>query len=268
MIKFSIIVPFYNNKDDLVTLFITLSDYKNDSSVEIIIIDDSSHEEHFKALELSSLSFNNLILLKNTINYGVSYTRNRGVKQAQGEFIAFLDADDGWVKNKAYIQYDTMARHNYDFSGGSCTVIKKSDFPQYRSESLINNCRPISPYLPLFKHCFNTPSIMLKTHIMKSNLFDESLRYGEDSDCWRRIFLHHQPIVYRSSGTCSFKHLYLSEGDSLSTNTLLMSKSQLTSLYNQMLLHENTIKQRSIYFLAILFSLIKASKRQLETVFK
>lgn len=268
MIKFSIIIPFYNNKDNLGTLFETLSDYKNDSCVEIIIIDDASRAEDFNLLSTLVKSYINITLLKNTSNLGVSYTRNKGIKKSTGRYIAFLDADDGWIKDKAYQQFKVMSTNNYIFSGGSCSVINSSDFSDRRNVDSLDKIKVISPFIPLFKHCFNTPSIMIESDVIKNNLFNESMRFGEDSDCWRRIFLRHSPVLFTPSGTYSFKHLYLSKGGSLSTNTYEMSKSQLLSLTQQIQCEDITIKQQFIYSLAILFSLIKAVKRQVEYFMK
>ena len=72
--------------------------YKN---FEVVCIDDGSVDNSVSILE----SFGNKIkLLKNESNLGTSVSRNKGIQIAQGEFLAFLDADDIWEINKLEIQ--------------------------------------------------------------------------------------------------------------------------------------------------------------------
>ena len=101
------------------------------------------------------------------------------------------------------------------------------------------------------------PLIINYTKLLK--IFDETLRYGEDSDCWRRIFLTYKPCVIKPSGVYSFKHNYLSEQSSLSSHVFEMSKSQLISLTKQMLFEVKPMKSKLIYLVAIGFSFVKAT---------
>ena len=96
----SIIMPVYNTekyvKEALDSIF--SQTYTN---FEIICIDDGSIDNSLSILE----SFGNKIqIIKNDKNYGTSESRNRGIQLSKGEFLAFLDADDIWEKNKLEIQ--------------------------------------------------------------------------------------------------------------------------------------------------------------------
>ena len=66
------------------------------NSLEVIIIDDGSADETQEVLK----PYSDRILYLYQANKGVSAARNRGIAMAQGEFIAFLDADDVWLPEK------------------------------------------------------------------------------------------------------------------------------------------------------------------------
>ena len=88
----SIIVPVYNSERYITDclLAITQQTYKN---IEIILLNDGSTD---KSLEICNnwAQKDRRIKVINNSNHGVSFTRNLGLKFAQGEFIAFVDSDD------------------------------------------------------------------------------------------------------------------------------------------------------------------------------
>ncbi len=100
MIKLSIIVPIYNASsylhkclDSLVSQ--TLSD------IEIICINDGSTDDSLKILEEYAQRDNRIKVLTQD-NKGIGYSRNLGLSIAQGEYVAFVDADD-FVEESTYI---------------------------------------------------------------------------------------------------------------------------------------------------------------------
>lgn len=98
MPRFSIIVPLYNKASYVVkTLESIVAQSYNDW--ECLIVDDGSTdnsrdivEDYIKTLDVEKLRF---VVLSQS-NSGVSMARNRGVKESNGEFLCFLDADDWW----------------------------------------------------------------------------------------------------------------------------------------------------------------------------
>lgn len=99
MPKVSVIVPTYNCAQYLPealdsALAQTYSDF------EILIIDDGSTDDTKKILEPYLKTFKSKIRNIYQENKGHSLARNNGLKNAKGEFIAFLDADDKWYPHR------------------------------------------------------------------------------------------------------------------------------------------------------------------------
>lgn len=81
---------------------------------ELIIIDDCSSDDTDQIIE----SFNDerIKYLKNEKNCGAALTRNRGLREARGEWIAFLDSDDLWSSDKLEKQIEFMKKNDIYFS--------------------------------------------------------------------------------------------------------------------------------------------------------
>lgn len=93
----SVIIPAYN-----CTAFIRQaldSALAQDVPVEIIVVNDCSQDDLDGLMEQYK-NYHQIRYLKNKTNLGVAETRNRGVAAANGEYIAFLDADDYWETDK------------------------------------------------------------------------------------------------------------------------------------------------------------------------
>ena len=135
--NFSIIVPFYNNISHINRIFLTLKDYIDKDLCEIIIIDDCSKEKDFNALKkyIEKINGNNIFLIKNEKNGGAAFSRQRGVEAAKGKYILFLDADDGWVKDRAFILYNYVIQHSINIIGGATVSINEEEFKNLREKN-------------------------------------------------------------------------------------------------------------------------------------
>ena len=96
MVKVSIIIPVYNAEKYLKRcLDSVLSQTLKD--IEIICVNDGSTDNSIQILK----EYGSKIKVINQENQGLSVARNTGLKEAKGEFVAFLDSDDYY--NKEYI---------------------------------------------------------------------------------------------------------------------------------------------------------------------
>ena len=99
MPKVSVIMPAYNAKK---TVKAAISSVLRQSfaDLELIVINDGSEDGTDSIVASLAAEDARIIYLKNEKNLGASYTRNRGVELARGEWIAFLDSDDLWREDK------------------------------------------------------------------------------------------------------------------------------------------------------------------------
>ncbi|MGL6343088.1 MAG: glycosyltransferase family 2 protein, partial [Waterburya sp.] len=93
----SVIVPAYNSEDYLPKALESVFN-QTYNNLEVILIDDASSDATVKIA--NSFNDKRLKIIKNQQNKGVSYSRNCGIKQAQGNWIALLDSDDWYAPDR------------------------------------------------------------------------------------------------------------------------------------------------------------------------
>ena len=106
MVEVSVIIPTYNRASFLKEAIESVLNQEY-SNYELIIIDDGSIDNTKEIIEL----FEGKLKYYYQPHKGVSPARNAGLKLAQGNFIAFLDSDDLWKKEKLKVQMEFMKSH-------------------------------------------------------------------------------------------------------------------------------------------------------------
>ncbi len=84
------------------------------SNWELLIVDDCSSDNTDEVVK--SFQDERIVYLKNEKNSGAALTRNRALREANGEWIAFLDSDDLWTPQKLEHQISFMKENGYVFS--------------------------------------------------------------------------------------------------------------------------------------------------------
>ena len=107
--KVSVIVPVYNSSSYIEKCITSLVEQTLDD-IEIIIIDDGSTDDTLKKLK----RYSNKIKLITQKNSGVASARNKGLKEAKGEYIAFVDSDDWIEKDMFQTMYTKAIQKKYD----------------------------------------------------------------------------------------------------------------------------------------------------------
>jgi glycosyltransferase involved in cell wall biosynthesis len=183
MPKVSVIIPTYNRLP-MVSEAVESVLAQGFEDLELIVVDDGSTDGTGEELNRYG---GRVKLLRHSENRGVSAARNRGIREARGKYIAFLDSDDLWVKGKLKAQVEFL-----------------DDNPQYplcyTDEIWIRKGKRVNPMLKHAKYsgwifekclplCIISPSsaMMRKTLFSKVGLFDEALPVCEDYDFWLRV---------------------------------------------------------------------------------
>lgn len=116
--RISVVIPIYNAE---ATLQRALDSVRAQTCppFEVVCVDDGSSDgsltlaEHYDAEGAFVLK-----VVQQPYNAGVAAARNRGMEEAKGEFVAFLDADDTWAPDKLTRQSEAIVRENIDLLGG------------------------------------------------------------------------------------------------------------------------------------------------------
>ena len=93
---------------------------------ELIIVDDNSTDNSIEVIN-KYLNDKRIKLIVNSHNQGAAISRNRALKAANGEWIAFLDSDDLWAPEKLEKQIQFMKDNNYLFSYHNFVKIDEND---------------------------------------------------------------------------------------------------------------------------------------------
>lgn len=121
----SIITPVYNAERFLSDTIKSVQNqtYKN---WEILLIDDCSKDNSAQIIKEFQKYDNRIKYIKLKKNSGASVSRNEGIRNAKGRFIAFVDSDDIWKPEKLEIQIKYMLKENLGFTFTSYRYMKEN----------------------------------------------------------------------------------------------------------------------------------------------
>jgi teichuronic acid biosynthesis glycosyltransferase TuaG len=123
-----IVLPVYNSKKYILTTINSII-RQNYNSWNLIIIDDCSTDGTYEILKRIQKKYskdNKIFLYRQNINKGQAEARNLGLKKSKSIFIAFIDSDDIWKKNKLTNQIAFMKDNNYNFTYSDYISIKNN----------------------------------------------------------------------------------------------------------------------------------------------
>lgn len=245
----SVIIPTYNSSKTILRAIESVLQQTYDD-FEVIIIDDGSTDDTKKLI--NTYVNDSRVFYTFQTNKGPSSARNKGVNLSKANYIAFLDADDEWHKDKLKIQMDTIINKNLNFIG---STYQYEVFDNYINDIKLNK---YSFNSLLLKTRFSTPGVLMaKKLFIEIGGFDENLKYAEDNDLWLRIATNYDLYIIELPKLVRLhKSAYGSSG--LSSNMYAMFKGELSVLEK---LYKNTkitfIKYQVIKF----FLLIKFIRR-------
>ena len=186
----SIICPCFNSSstiNEVVDSILAQVDTK--FKFEMIFIDDGSTDNTVSLIKsnmekLISRGIPSYIYVNS--HKGPGAARNIGIKNSHYDYIAFIDSDDIWYKNKLTICEELISRHpNYNIFIHDENYIRNN-----KNHSVIINGTFQQPlYSSLYKsNCLSTSAIIIKKDLMlEHGGFDEQLMSSQDYDLWLRL---------------------------------------------------------------------------------
>ncbi|MDT0685500.1 glycosyltransferase family 2 protein [Autumnicola psychrophila] len=103
----SVIMPAYNSAEFITEAILSVQK-QTYSNWELLVIDDASKDFTLGKIKNLAKEEPRIKIFENKKNKGTGFSRNKGIRAAQGDFIAFLDADDLWKANKLEAQLEFM----------------------------------------------------------------------------------------------------------------------------------------------------------------
>lgn len=257
----SVIIPTYNRADTIEESIQSVID-QGCNVKEIIIIDDNSSDDTESIVK--SINDSRIIYKKSNKSIGACNARNIGINISSGDYIAFHDSDDIWIKGKITRQIDLLKENDVDIvcSGYNQHIDNKVN---YIGKSVTDK----GMYQDLLKENFiGTPTILGKKECFKDNLFDIDVPRFQDWELMLRlskkykIFFLNEPLVeayvQKNSITKSKEKAVKALEIILSKNLeeISKNKSLMESYYRRMGVYSLDTEEYHKYF----YSAIKANK--------
>lgn len=246
---FSVVIPLYN-KQNYVQETIKSVLEQSFQDFEIVVVNDGSTDKSATVVE--SIEDKRIRLIHQE-NAGVSVARNRGIKEAKADYIAFLDADDIWLPEFLQTMHDMII--DFPNAGMYATGFKHVDnlgnqkpieikgLPSNEYVGIIPNYFK-SIFLGINPTCSSALCIPRKIFFENNIWFPAGEKYGEDAHVWIRI-----AMIYDIAYTTEVCASYNIETENNTINEAYKVKkphNSIVSLWNYSYLIQN--KEKLKYF--------------------
>ena len=243
----SIIVPYYK-KREFISRCLRSIYYQSYKNYEVILIyDDEDMSDYGFLLSFKKL-YKKLFIIKNNKNRGAGGARNFGIKHAKGSYVAFLDSDDQWHKDKLNIQINLMKKNNWVISHTSYQIVNKKKIVTHTRKAKDLN------FNKLIKSCdIGLSSVILKKNILNNKVLFPNLKTKEDYVLWLKItklgFIIHginrNLMKWQESANSLSSNISRKLLDGYSVYRKYMRYNVLRSLYSLLILSFNFIIKKN-----------------------
>jgi len=184
----SVVIPAYNCAQYISeTLESILA--QSFADYEIILVNDGSPDT--QDLERVLMPYMNGIRYLKQENSGPSAARNRGITEARGKYVAFLDSDDRWLPEHLERQMRLLeddARLGLVYADGIVTI---GGAPVRTCFQINRQTRPVTFEVLVQEDStvVTSTTVARRDALLEAGLFDNRFRHGEDFDLWARVLL-------------------------------------------------------------------------------
>lgn len=245
----SIVVPVYNSEKFIKETVETVKaqDYQN---WELLLVNDCSTDNSKDEIKKYEKEDSRIRLIDLKENSGAAIARNTGMKEAQGKYIAFLDADDLWENTKLKKQIEFMQKDDYEFT---YTGYEFADENGNKLGKVVKVPEKINYKQALKNTTIFTSTVMFNVDKLGKELISmPNVRRGQDTATWWKV-LKTGIIAYGLQESLS---MYRRSNNTLSSNKIKALKrtwnlyrnvenlSFFSSLYNFVWYCFNAVKRR------------------------
>ncbi len=223
--KVSVIIPIYNGEKYIYDMYESLKN-QTFQDFEIIYVNDGSSDNSKKILDEIKKK-DSRVYVVSQVNKGICASRNVGIKVSSGEYIIFLDQDDGIEPNLVEKYYTTIVENDVDIASfgkihyfvdenGKITDVK----PMNIDEELVTSRRRLIECLFNIdnkKRLMTIWNCIYKRSLIEKNTirFDEHFKHGDEDGMFNMEYALHCDRVYFSKE--SYYHYYIRKGKSTIT---------------------------------------------------
>ena len=235
----SVIIPYYKKKKYIINSIKSVLNqtYKN---LEIIIIYDDENKNDLNFIQKIKKKDKRIFIIQNLKTMGAGESRNIGINNSKGKYIAFLDADDTWQNDKLDKQINFMKSNNYEITHTSYSIVDESQ--KIIGKRIARNFFRLNE---LLKSCdIGTSTVMIKKNLINENIKFASLKTKEDYVLWLKL-LEKNSKIYGLNETLTF---WTKSSSSLSSSTFQKLIDGFRVYYKYM----NFNYAKSIYYLLCL----------------
>ena len=194
--KFSVVIPLYNKEHYIEA---TIQSVLNQScqDFEVLVVDDGSKDD---SLALARKFESDRVRIIPQENQGVSVARNTGIRNAQGEFICFLDADDEWRPDYLATIDDLTVKYPESAIFVTAYAVNMGNGKINYSTRLEEETGCLGSYwLTLAKgydFVWTSATTMRRDTLMNAGLFKPGEKIGQDLDMWARVARINPRVAY------------------------------------------------------------------------
>lgn len=185
----SILIPNYNKSDYLKeTLDSVIGQTYTDW--ECIIIDDHSTDSSWEILEEYANNHAKIKIYKRPPNrkQGGNAARNYAIELAKGEFVAFLDSDDIWKSTRLECAIGFLKSQQCESIYSGAVIVRPTSVIKLPSRD-IREGESVFDFILSNDVVCPTPTLILKTNLAKTVMFDEDLKRHQDYDFFIRVHM-------------------------------------------------------------------------------
>lgn len=210
----SIVTPVYNAATFIIET-IKMVQAQTYTDWELLLVDDGSKDNSIEVIEsyLEKHPDGRIHLIKKGVNEGAAITRNRGIQEAKGRYIAFLDADDVWLSHKLQTQIEFMEKNG---AGFVFSAYEFGDEEALGTGRIVHVPQTLSYQKALSRTVIFTTTVLIDTNKISKDFIYMPNVPSEDSATWWQILR----AGHTAYGLDQVLAIYRRPAKSLSSNKL------------------------------------------------